>query len=72
MKPLVYWCRWHSARLLLHGRDEQFVWGELAFTDHNQPFRFHLQQWQLTLGVEPDQKVVWLDDKGVEKQGNRE
>jgi hypothetical protein len=66
MKPLVYWCRWHEARLLLHGRSPQAVWGELAFADHSQSFRFDLQTQQLTLGAEPDERTVQLDEMGVE------
>ena len=66
MKPLVYWCRWHEARLLLHGRSPTAVWGHLAFPDHNEPFHFGLQTWQLTLGLETEQRVVQLDEMGVE------
>jgi hypothetical protein len=52
MKPLVYWCRWHEARLQLHGRGETTVWGNLLFNDgRSEPFQFNLQTWQLTLGV---------------------
>lgn len=69
MKPLVYYCRWHQARLFLRGRDEDAVWGEMAFADDvRQPFRFGLKTGQLTLGDGPAAKTVWLDEMGVIKE----
>ncbi len=66
MKPLVYYCRWHQARLFLHGRDENAVWGELGFAgETRQPFRFHLKTWQLTLGDDSAAETVQLDEMGV-------
>jgi hypothetical protein len=66
MKPLVYWCRWHHARLRLQGRDETAVWGELAFETENRPFRFDLKNWQLTIGEGENKRIVTLDEMGVE------
>lgn len=66
MKPLVYWCRWHNAKLKLHGRSQTAVWGELAFPETADKFHFHLQDWVLTIGEEPNQRVLKLDEMGVE------
>lgn len=66
MKPLVYWCRWHNARLRLQGRDEAAVWGALVFEEGERPFRFDLKNWQLTVGEGEGQRVVRLDEMGVE------
>ena len=41
MGPLVYYCRWRGAKLRLHGRDEDAVWGELI-TREGGPNRFAL------------------------------
>lgn len=68
MKPLVYWCRWHEARLLLHGRSPTAVWGKLAFPNKTEPFHFDLQQARLTIGTEPDQRTLHLDEMGVALQ----
>ena len=65
MKPLVLWCRWHDVVLRLRGRDNTAVWGELAFLEENKPFHFNLQSRQLTIGTEPDQEVLVLDEMGV-------
>lgn len=66
MKPLVLWCRWHDARLRLHGRDEQFLWGELAFPDEKQPFRYNRQTQELMVGEGGEARQVQLDEMGVE------
>ena len=66
MKPLVLWCRWHDARLRLHGRDQKGVWGELVFPEESKAFHFDLQSWQLTLGMGPDAEKLRLDEMGVE------
>jgi hypothetical protein len=66
MKPLVNWCRWHEARLRLHGRSETAVWGELAFATANQPFHFDLKSWVLRLGEGETARQVQLDEMGVE------
>lgn len=66
MKPLVLWCRWHDAKLRLHGRDDSAVWGELAFSDETRPFHFDLDNWQLTLGRGDDRELLQLDEMGVE------
>lgn len=72
MKPLVFWCRWHEARLLLHGRDQTAVWGHLAFTDGEKPFRFKLAEKQLIIGRGETAQTLWLDEMGVEqKQKNQ-
>lgn len=69
MKPLVLWCRWHDARLRLHGRDEQAVWGELVFADRAVPFRYELQTRRLTTGRDEEATIVLLDEMGVERPG---
>lgn len=66
MKPLVYWCRWHDATLRLHGRDEDYLWGELVFPEHTEPFRFQRQTWELTVGEGADARELKLDEMGVE------
>ena len=66
MKPLVYWCRWHDASLRLHGRDEQFLWGELAFAEETTPFRYNRRTQELTVGEDEDARQVRLDEMGVE------
>ena len=72
MKSLVYYCRWHQARLFLHGRDENAVWGELAHADETrQSFHFQLKTWQLTLGAGPTAEVVQLDEMGVAQDEKR-
>jgi hypothetical protein len=60
------YCRWHSAKLRLFGRSETAVWGELAYKDHSEPFRFQLQESVLTLGEGDGAKTLKLDDMGVE------
>lgn len=69
MGPLVYYCRWHGAKLRLYGRDERAVWGQLAFSDDsdalNRSFRFDLQTWELTLGEGSEQQRLQLDELGV-------
>ena len=69
MKPLVYWCRWQEARLRLFGRSESAVWGELAFKDHAEPFRFELKEWILTIGEGEETRTMTLDEMGVEVDG---
>ncbi len=72
MKPLVYYCRWHQARLFLRGRDENAVWGELAYEDESrQPFYFHLKTWRLTLGDGPAAETMQLDEMGVAQNEKR-
>ena len=67
MKALVYWCRWHGATLRLRGRDAQSVWGELAYTDHTEPFHFYLQTGVLLRGEGEQTSQVRLDEMGVEQ-----
>ncbi len=66
MKPLVLWCRWHDAKLRLHGRDSSSVWGELAFPDRTERFTFDLKGWTLTLGEGEESRQLQLDEMGVE------
>lgn len=66
MKPLVLWCRWHEARLRLRGRDAQAVWGELAFPDRMERFRYELATQELTVGEGEAARQVRLDEMGVE------
>lgn len=65
MKPLVMYCRWHNARLRLFGRSETAVWGELAYEDHSEPFKFQLKEWELHLGEGDDARILQLDEMGV-------
>ncbi len=65
MKPLVLWCRWHEARLHLHGRDESAVWGELVYGERHEPFRYELAARRLTRGAGPGATSVVLDEMGV-------
>ncbi|MDT8307573.1 MAG: hypothetical protein RRC07_16690 [Anaerolineae bacterium] len=67
MKPLVLWCRWHEARLRLRGRDAQAVWGELAFANRIERFRYELESQRLTIGEDETARRVQLDDMGVEQ-----
>ena len=68
MGPLVYYCRWRGAKLRLHGRDEDAVWGELITreggTERAEPFRFDLLSWELWLG-DGDARRLRLDEMGV-------
>lgn len=66
MKPLVLWCRWHDATLRLHGRDEDYLWGELVFPERVQPFRFHRRKWELRVGEGEEARRIRLDEMGVE------
>lgn len=66
MKPLVLWCRWHDATLRLHGRDEDFLWGELTFPEETQSFRYNQDTRELTIGRDEDARHVQLDEMGVE------
>ncbi|MDX1616388.1 MAG: hypothetical protein R3300_18910 [Candidatus Promineifilaceae bacterium] len=68
MKPLVMWCRWHDARLHLHGRSEKAVWGELAFPDETADFHFELESNRLTIGKGETARQVYLDEMGVERE----
>lgn len=70
MKPLVYWCRWHDARLRLGGRDETAVWGEIVLPDGLQQFHFDLRQWVLTLGTGDTARQIQLDEMGIERTGS--
>ncbi|MCL4803128.1 MAG: hypothetical protein KJ046_02380 [Anaerolineae bacterium] len=69
MGPLVYYCRWQGAKLRLRGRDDRFVWGQLVFSEGEkeriEPFRFDGFTFELTIGEEPDQRRLRLDDMGV-------
>jgi hypothetical protein len=67
MKPLVYWCRWHEAKLKLQGRGAAAVWGYLEFSDGRaEPFHFHLQSWLLILNPDDAPRQIQLDEMGVE------
>lgn len=67
MRPLVYYCRWHHAKLQLQGRDGTWVWGFLVYDSDNgqrsEPFRFDSQTQRLFLGEE--QPPFQLDEMGV-------
>lgn len=67
MKPLVLWCRWHDAKLRLHGRDQEAVWGELVFPGEREPFHFDLQGHTLRIGEGDDARHLALDEMGVER-----
>ncbi len=68
MKPLVYYCRWHTAKLRLQGRDDRFVWGDLVMLAEDgrlEPFRYNMQTWELILGEGESETRVRLDEMGV-------
>lgn len=69
MKPLVYYCRWQSAKLRLRGRDKTAVWGHLVFNNDEgettQFFRFNLQTSELTLTEESGERTIVLDEMGI-------
>jgi hypothetical protein len=65
MKPLVLWCRWHNARLRLRGRDDEAVWGELAYAERTERFRYELATQRLTIGEGNGQRELQLDEMGV-------
>lgn len=67
-KPLVYWCRWHSASLRLAGKDDDCVWGEFGYNDGEADrFHFNLETWKLRRWVDGVETEVQLDDMGVER-----
>lgn len=66
MKPLVYWCRWHDARLRIRDRSDGRLSGELAFADRLERFEFDLNSAVLTVGSGADARRVRLDEMGVE------
>lgn len=71
MGPLVYYCRWREAKLRLRGREEPFVWGDLAFSDSAggssriEPFRFNTMTWELFLQRADGWTKLQLDELGV-------
>lgn len=69
MGPLVYFCRWRGSRLRLHGRDDPFVWGQLATSNDDgeqvESFRFNTQTWELFLGEGDMPERLQLDELGV-------
>ncbi len=71
MGPLVYYCRWQSAKLRLWGRAKPFVWGELAFSDadsqnaRTEPFRFNTVTGELFLQRANGWARLQLDELGV-------
>jgi hypothetical protein len=70
MKPLVLWCRWHEAKLRLHGRSANEVWGELDFSNRTARFRYQIDTRTLTFWKGNTPKTIFLDDMGVERQEN--
>lgn len=71
MGPLVYYCRWHNAKLRLRGRDGQVVRGELIFLESGQekaqPFRFDQRTWELWVVDNGVERYLQLDELGVVK-----
>ena len=63
MKPLVLWARWHDAKLRLHGRTPNEVWGELDYwkEERQVPFKFDLKRAVLTF----EDQALHLDEAGV-------
>ncbi|HSH03118.1 MAG TPA: hypothetical protein VLL52_11415 [Anaerolineae bacterium] len=70
MKPLVFWCRWQEAKLQIAGRDkengEKVVWGNLAFAERDVAFKYWYGQQKLRLEEAAGERVVILDEMGVE------
>lgn len=67
MKALVYWCRWHAARLRLQGRSAAMVWGELVFADETARFRYWLEEAVLLIEEGRHAGRKQLDEMGVEQ-----
>jgi hypothetical protein len=70
MQPLVYYCRWQSAKLRLRGRDDAAVWGELVYDagrpeERPQRFRYDLAARELTLETADGPQRLLLDEMGV-------
>lgn len=67
MGPLVYYCRWRGAKLRLHGRDGNLIWGQLVFSDDGGaiPFRFDSATAELTLEEGGVETRLQLDELGV-------
>lgn len=63
MKPLVLWARWHDAKIELHGRDSEAVWGLFNYwkEERKESFRFILGEGLLETGGER----LRLDEAGV-------
>ncbi|MEM7802475.1 MAG: hypothetical protein AAF633_24995 [Chloroflexota bacterium] len=63
MKPLVLWARWHDAKIELHGRDSESVWGEFNYRkeERRAPFRFSLGESIL----ETEGRSFKLDEAGI-------
>jgi hypothetical protein len=69
-RPLIYWCRWHSALLQIRGKDGEALEGELLYPDGRlERFRFHPRTWQLTRQTEAGEISVTLDEMGTETEG---
>ena len=68
MKPLVYYCRWHTARLRIIGRDDHAIWGDLVLLDENgrlEPFHYDMNTWEPVRGEGASETRVRLDEMGV-------
>lgn len=70
MQPLVYFCRWQSAKLRLRGRDETSVWGELVYAagqpdEYTQRFRYDLGEQTIIIDTAEGQTRQVLDEMGV-------
>ena len=70
MKPLVNYCRWQKAKLRLQGRDDDSVWGQLAFRTADgqntvRNFNYHLGNAELTIDDDNGQQRILLDEMGV-------
>ena len=63
MKPLVLWARWHDAKIELHGRSPEEVWGVFNYwkEERKVPFRFALKERSLST----EDQTLTLDDAGV-------
>jgi len=67
-KPFIYWCRWSAAVMRLQGKDATTIWGEVEYYADDIPsqeFHFDLHTWVLTIGSEPNQEVIELDEMGI-------
>lgn len=68
MKPLVYYCRWHTAKLRIRDRDSHSMWGDLVLLEEDNrlvPFHYDLVTWVLILEEDGVQKQMKLDAMGV-------
>ncbi|MEM8858524.1 MAG: hypothetical protein AAGD96_09390 [Chloroflexota bacterium] len=63
MKPLVLWARWHDAKIRLHGRTPEKIWGEIDYPKEERQVPFHFDLKQAILSIES--QSLKLDEAGI-------